>query len=454
MARTKARGCLLACLLAGSLTIAAAEPVKLIIVDPGHFHAALIEKDMYPQVSPKVTVYSPLGPDLLDYLNRVALFNGRMENPTHWELDIHTGGDFFGRMLDDHAGNAVVFAGRNREKIGRILRSLQAGYNVLADKPWIIDPADLPKLAEALDLAKKRGLVAYDIMTERYEITSILQKQLVAAPDVFGQLVKGSAEGPAIRARSIHYLKKVVAGVPLQRPVWFFDIHEAGEGMADVGTHVVDLIDWIAFPRQTIDYRSDIQMVKARRWPNVIDRQQFAQVTGATSFPAELAQWVKDGKLEYYSNHEAQYVECGVNVAIDIRWKWEAPAGSGDLYEASFGGSRARVEIRQPEEPNSRPELYVVPNTAELRDEVFAALRRQVAGWQKDRPGIGVSIRNGEAHIEIPDRYRVGHESHFAQVTRAFLGYLADPKSIPEWEQSNMLAKYFITTKGVEMSRH
>ncbi len=156
--------------------------VRLVIVDPGHFHAALVQKDMYPQVSSRVSVYAPLGPELLDYLNRVSSFNLRPDHPTQWELDVHTGADFFGRMLTDHAGNVAVFAGRNRAKIGRIPASLSAGYNVLADKPWIIASVDLPKLASALDLAEQKGLIGYDIMTERYEITSILQREVVNAP--------------------------------------------------------------------------------------------------------------------------------------------------------------------------------------------------------------------------------------------------------------------------------
>ena len=70
-------------------------------------------------------------------------------------------------MLRDLAGNVVLFTGRNREKIGRILESLFAGLHVLADKPWIISSGDMPKLEQALALAEERRLAAYDIMTER-----------------------------------------------------------------------------------------------------------------------------------------------------------------------------------------------------------------------------------------------------------------------------------------------
>jgi predicted dehydrogenase len=436
-------------IVAGSATA----QVRLVIVEPGHFHASLIQQDMYPQVSPQVSVYAPLGPELLDYLTRVTQFNTRADHPTRWELEIHTGDGYFDRMLAEHPGNVVVFAGRNREKIGRIARSLEAGYSVLADKPWIIRSEDLPKLAAALDLAEKKRLVAYDIMTERYEITAILQKELVNTPAVFGELARGSGGEPAITARSVHYLMKTVAGVPLRRPAWFLNIDEVGEGMADVGTHVVDLVQWTAFPSRLLDYRKDVEVLEARRWPTVLSKAQFTKVTGETDFPAHLTPWVKDGRLDYYANHTVRYTVAGVPVALDVRWDWEAEPGSGDVYEATFRGSRSRAEIRQGKAENFRPELYIVPATAALRQPVFDELRKKIASLQKDWPGLDLDVREGEARIVIPEKFRVGHEAHFAQVTRAFLGYLQDPASLPAWEKSNMLVKYFITTKGVELSR-
>src|SRR5579884_4053505 len=229
-------------------------PYRLIIVDPGHFHATLLQKEMYPSLDRRVSVFAPLGPELLDYLNRIALFNARKDNPTRWDLDIHTSSDPMGDMLRNPPGNVLVFTGRNRGKIDRILASLSAGLNVFADKPWIISPADM----RALERADQKGLVAYDIMTERYEATSELQRVFVNEPAVFGRLEQGSSDNPGIRARSVHHVMKAVAGVPLRRPAWFFDIDEYGEGLADVGTHVVDLVQWTAFPDQAIDYRNDI----------------------------------------------------------------------------------------------------------------------------------------------------------------------------------------------------
>jgi len=38
-------------------------------------------------------------------------------------------------------------------------------------------------------------------------------------------------------------------------------------------------------------------------------------------------------------------------------------------------------------------------------------------------------------------------------VTNQFFQYLKNPASIPDWEKPNMLVKYYISTKSVEMSR-
>src|SRR6187455_53922 len=105
--------------------------VRLMTLDPGHFHAALIQKEMYPGVAPRVDVYAPLGWDLSEHLNRIAAFNRRTDKPTSWNLEIHTSPDYFERMLKEHPGNVVVLSGKNGVKMDRILASVKAGINVL-----------------------------------------------------------------------------------------------------------------------------------------------------------------------------------------------------------------------------------------------------------------------------------------------------------------------------------
>src|SRR5664279_4214417 len=252
--------------------------VKLITVDPGHFHASLVQKIMYDQVSPDVYVYAPQGPDYLQHLDRIKSYNNRPVDPTSWNEKVYTGADFFEKMISDKAGNVVVLAGNNRKKAEYITKSINAGLNVLADKPMIISPEDFPALEAAFKTAGEKGVLLYDIMTERYEVTTILQKLLSQNSNIFGTLTTGSKEEPAVTKISVHHFSKVVSGSQVLRPAWYFDIHQQGEGIVDVTTHLVDLIQWECFPEQILN-PSDIRMINAKRWPTLISREEFKGIT-------------------------------------------------------------------------------------------------------------------------------------------------------------------------------
>jgi predicted dehydrogenase len=419
-------------------------------LDPGHFHASLVQKEMYPGVASKVHVYAPLGQDLFEHLGRIARFNARPEKPTAWELEIHTGPDFLERMLKERPGNVVVLSGRNTGKIQRVVACLEQGLSVLVDKPWILEADELPALERALKIADERGLVALDIMTERFEVTTELQRELVNDKDSFGTLVAGSEQEPAVYMESVHHLKKVVAGAPNMRPVWFFDTEQQGEGMNDIGTHLVDLVQWTLFPEQPIDAKKDVQLLAAQRWPTLIEPSEFKKVT-ASDVPAAWAQRVKGGALEYFCNSRASYKLRGHHVELDVIWNWEAP--HGDTHFAYYRGSRARVEVRQGAAERYRPELYVVPSSAAEKPAVLAAVQKRIKALGGRFPGTSVADMGTELRIDVPDALRIGHEEHFAQVAQRFLQYLRDRKTLPAWERPNMLAKYTLTTEGIALAR-
>lgn len=308
------------------------DPVRLLTLDPGHFHAALVQKRMYEGVAPTVHVYAPLGPDLLAHLARIEGFNSRADSPTAWQLEVHAGPDSRERLLRERPGNVVVLSGRNRTKLDAIAAAVNAGLHVLADKPWLIESENLPNLAAVLDAADKQGLIAYDIMTERYEITSILQRELVNDPAIFGAINPGSESEPGVFMESVHYLLKLVAGVPTRRPPWFFDIHEQGEGLTDVGTHLVDLVPWILFPQLPIDYRRDIRVLTGKHWPTRLTAEEFRQATGS----------VRDGDLDYFCNSRVSYTLRGVYVTLNVLWDYQAAAGAGDTHTWRSSGAAVR----------------------------------------------------------------------------------------------------------------
>jgi len=423
--------------------------VRLITVDPGHFHAALVQKTMYDQVSPDVHVYAPEGPDYIQHLNRIKTYNSRPVNPTSWNEIVYTGPDFFEKMLQEKAGNVIVLSGNNKIKADYITRSINADLNVLADKPMIITYDEFPALKAAFVTAEQKGLQLYDIMTERYEITTILQKLLSQKEAIFGTLTTGTKEKPAVSKVSIHHFSKMVSGSPLLRPAWFFDVEQQGEGIVDVTTHLVDLIQWECFPDQILS-TDDIIMVAAKRWPTVISPEEFKGVTGLDSFPGYLKKDIRDGRLNVFSNGEMVYRLKGVFAKVSVEWKFQAPPGGGDTHYSLLQGTKCDIVIRQGAEEKFQPTVYI-ENVKEPLGEFTTKLKDILATFPYDSLGIGPAGKNS-LKIVIPAKYRVGHEEHFAQVTAKFLEYLKEGR-LPEWEVPNMIAKYYTTTSALRVAK-
>lgn len=424
---------------------------RLITVDPGHFHASLVQKFMYADVDPTVHVYAPAGEDLEEHLKRIAQFNARTNDPTHWREQVYTGPDFFAKMLADKPGNVVVLAGNNTRKTDYILDSVQAGLNVLADKPMAITPADFTKLKEAFAVAARHHVLLYDIMTERFEITTILQRELSRQKELFGELVKGSATEPAITKESVHHFSKLVAGVPLKRPQWFFDVRQEGEGLVDVATHLVDLVQWEAFPEQVLS-PDDAKVFSARRWATPLTLAQFKQMTGADRFPDYLERDVKDGVLQVFGNGELNYQLRGIHAKVSVAWHFAAPPGGGDTHYSIMRGTRANLIIRQGAEQHFKPVLYIEAPSKSATGTLAARAKAAVAAVAGKYPGIGLEPDGNAWRVTVPEKYHNGHEAHFAQVMENFLSYLRAGQ-LPAWEVPGMITKYATIMQGYEMSR-
>lgn len=429
-------------MLTGTLTGRTQTPIRLITLDPGHFHAALVQKSGYPDIDTTVHVYAPEGQELRAHLALIDEYNTRSEQPTHWNEVVYTGPDFLSRMLREKAGNVVVLAGNNKNKIDYIEQSVNAGFNVFADKPMIIEARDLSRLEQAFATAREKGTMLCDIMTERYQITNILQRRLSTMPSIFGVLRKGTLEDPAVTKESIHHFFKSVSGKPLIRPSWYFDVTQEGEGIVDVTTHLVDLVQWECFPEVSLDYHKDIRMLAARHWPTVLSPAQYAEVTGLAH--------VADSPLSVYSNGVMDYTIKGVHARVGVRWDFEAPAGAGDVHFSVMRGTLASLVIRQDSAHAYKPVLSVEPLQPTARYE--QVLRGVIASLQSEYPGLALQKTAKGWELRVPARFELDHEATFAEVTKKYLSFVRGGK-MPAWEVPNMLAKYYTTTKALEMAR-
>jgi len=424
--------------------------VKIMTLDPGHFHAALVQKSMYEQVDSTVYVYAPEGPDMEDHLGRINGYNSRTEAPTSWKEVVYKGNDFLEKMLTDKPGNVMVVSGNNAKKTEYILKTIEAGINVLADKPMVITPEEFPKLEKAFKVAAEKGVLLYDIMTERHEITTILQCELSKITEVFGTLQIGTVEEPAITKESVHHFYKTVSGNPLKRPAWFFDTKQQGEGIVDVNTHLVDLIQWEAFP-EVILSKSDVEIVSAKRWSTDLTPEMFNRITQLNEYPAYLQKDVVNGVLKVFSNGEINYKLNGVHAKASVIWNYEAPAGAGDTHYSIMRGSLCNLVIKQGAEQGYKPTLFIEATTSEGLETLATSLEKAVnQDLAVVYPGLKL-VKLGDKlwTVEIPDKYKVSHEEHFAQVTEKYLGYLKSG-SLPEWEVPNMIVKYYTTTEGLK----
>ena len=427
--------------------------IELIVLDPGHFHASLLQKDTLTDVNDTIHIYAPEGTGLNQYMESINSYNQRAEAPTSWVSQVYTGDDYLSQMLTEQKGDVVVLAGNNQKKTQYIIESIKAGYNVLSDKPLAITQQDFDLLVEAYQLAKEKDLLLYDLMTERYDILNIIEKELLQKKELFGELQQGSPENPSITMESIHHFFKNVSGKPLIRPAWYYDTAQQGEGIADVTTHLIDLVQWQCFPDKTIHYLSDVKVTKATHWPTPITLPEFCQSTQMDSFPPYLHKYVKNNVLEVLANGTLNFTIKGIHIGMKVIWNYTPPTNGGDTFTSIKKGSKATLKIVQNKENGFIKELYIqkVQNTENATFKT--QLEKTIKELQDTYPFLSIKERNNGLYlIDIPQACRSGHEAHFSKVAKTFLHYL-QYKDMPEWENENTISKYYITTTAVEMAK-
>ena len=418
----------------------------LLILNPGHFHAALVLRKSHPALSGDIYVYAEKGPDLDRFLNMVDAFNTRESDPTDWRIHVYRGTNYLEKLIQEKKGDIVVIAGKNNMKMDHIESLKRAGFSVLADKPWVITEASLPLLRAAMQDERP---FADDIMTERFEITTLLQKEFVAQEAVFGQVRVDEDGSPTVFKESIHHLYKIVNDQPLVRPPWYFDIGVQGEGIVDVTTHLVDMTHWMLFPCVAIDYAQDIELLNARRWSTLVPLDKFSKITQLNHFPDSIQSEVKDDGLHYFCNGELIYRIREIPVHIQVIWNLEIPEGGGDRHFSIIKGTRSDLMIRQLPEKGFKVELLVVPRKDP--SEVETAVQRCLEGWSHQYPGLSLCREDENILIEIPAELRTTHEEHFCQVRDTYLDYLAKG-SYPAENPACIVSKYTLLAEAGKLA--
>lgn len=413
------------------LSIAQADAkLNLVVLAPAHPHGVQIQLAYKNQFARNVAVYGASEDEMrISYLNAVARDNKRSEENDQWQLDIYTGADFLDKMLADGKGEIAIIASNNQNKVDYIEKTVLAGMNVLADKPMALTGNDFKKLENAFSIAKINEVYVSDLpsMSMRRFVAYIIQKELRANQDVFGALIQGTVEEPAIVQRNHHYYWKGTT-----RPTWFFDIRQQGDGLTDVTTHLVDIVQWSGFDGDPIDYRNDISIRSARTWANEITPTQFQKATKIDGYPEFLRPYLRDSVLHVHANGEINYMLHGSHVHIVSTWGFESADGGGDWYESIMKGSKATLWIK----PGNLTDLFIEPNTTD-HAALEIALQQAFQELHKRYPYLSLT-RQGTGWCISSEKRSVDREAT-----------LVTPSVI---EQNNMLAKYYTTTTAHKMA--
>ena len=116
----------------------------ILILNPGHFHAALVLRESHPALSRDVYVYSEPGPDLDRFLEMVDAFINRKNNPIEWRIHVYTGPDHLEKLIEAKKGDIVVMAGKNHTKTEPTQKLNRARVSAPADKPLVGCAENLP----------------------------------------------------------------------------------------------------------------------------------------------------------------------------------------------------------------------------------------------------------------------------------------------------------------------
>jgi predicted dehydrogenase len=406
----------------------------LLFLDPGHFHAALTLRVPQPRVADSVLVYAREGRELKDFLTLVDRFNGRSADPTRWRPIVTTCDDPLARLVDERRGDVVVLAGKNGGKARTIGRLHDAGFHVLADKPWLVEPADLEHVRASL----AGWPLAAEIMTGRHDLPARLLKKLVGAPAIFGAF---RDDVPAIEQESVHHLEKLVDGAPLRRPWWFFDVRVQGSGPVDISTHVVDQAQWLVDGDA-----APLTLVSARAWSTSVPAEAFRRITGETGIPQELRSVVSGDGLSYRCNAELVYRIGRLTATASTRWELTSPPGGGDASRSVAHGTRADVRLEQGARTGYRRRVFVEARTEGAA--VARALRETIEGWQVELPGVEIVAAGGDAYeVVLPPALDGGHETHFPRVLDEFLR-IVDERRWPAALAERTRAKYALLAEA------
>ena len=127
-------------------------------------------------------------------------------------------------LLNDPSIEFIVLSGIPRERSEWAIRSMEAGKDVLSDKPGCTTMAQLDALRDAV---ARTGRIWSVNFSERFEVPAVTRAAELVADGAIGKVIQTLGIGP-------HRLNRDT------RPDWFFDRDAYGGILTDIASHQID----------------------------------------------------------------------------------------------------------------------------------------------------------------------------------------------------------------------
>ncbi|MGJ1431404.1 putative oxidoreductase C-terminal domain-containing protein [Sphingobacterium spiritivorum] len=411
-------------LLTGMMSCQEQSHIALVVINPMDSTVNTVVSSMADQLDTLVTVFNPSHSPSLT------------ANPAFRVADIQTT-DVIGKLLSGSKANVAYLDGFNTER-GMLGERLTAnGIAVLAQQPLVAGKQSMQHLQNMYRTAAETKALIYDLVPARFYEEAVIVKALVAQQEFSGGLIAGSEEAPAIVINRHFNFVEWKQGDMIQKPLSFFDVNKQGDGFAGLASYL-DLVNWITLPEQKLDYAADVRLIKARKWPALLNRYQFANLTGQQSYPDELKAYVNPyNELAVSSNAEIRYLLRGKSVAVTVAWDYDSEESKGDTFEGVLQTINFTVEVRSEDRRNI---IYITAKESADKPGFEKKLQETLAKTGIQAVNFELTA-DGKYKIVLPEGNNRNPDKYLASSVKAFVSYY-QKGAVPEWETSFIKAKY------------
>ncbi|MGJ1267458.1 putative oxidoreductase C-terminal domain-containing protein [Sphingobacterium spiritivorum] len=411
-------------LLGGMLSCQEQSHIALVVINPQDSTAHTVVRSMADDLDTLVTVFNP---SYSPYLQ---------ENTAFRVAETHTT-DIIGALLSGRKANVAYIGGFNTERGALSERLTANGIAVFGHQPLVAGRQSMQYLQNMYRSAAETKALIYDLVPARFYEEAVIVKALLTQQEFSGGLIAGSEDTPAIvMTRHLNFVEWK-DGNMIQRPVWFFDVNKQGDGFSGLAPYL-DLVNWITLPEQKLDYAADVKLLKSRKWPALLNRYEFANLTGQQSYPDELKTYINPyNELAVSSNAEIRYLLQGKAVSVAVDWDYDSEENRGDTFEGMLHAVNFTVEVKSEDRRNI---IYITPK-ASADKQVFEKKLQEILAKTGIQAVNFERTAEGKYKILLPEGINRNPDKYMASSVRTFVDYYKKGV-IPEWETSFILAKY------------